>query len=208
MKYEIKHQESYSRGDLLLRTFFGWLYMLIPHLFCLYFLAIWGSILLFITWWIILFTGKYPQNFFNYQVKVARWNTRLVARLLNLADGYPAFGLNATDDKTEFDVPYREGYSRGQLLLITFFGWLMAIPHFICVYFMMIGVYFVVFIAWWAVLFTGKYPKGMHDFVVSVLRWLMRVTLYLQFLYPTYPPFSGKREEELNPQMDKVLDAK
>lgn len=208
IKFEIKHQESYSRGELLLRTFFGWLYIAIPHLFCLVFLSLWGSILQFITWWIILFTGKYPQNFFNYQVKLGRWNLRLTARLLNLVDGYPAFGLDAADDKTEFDIQYHESYSRGQLLLITFFGWLMAIPHLICLYIMIIGVYFVLLISWFAVLFTGNYPKGMHEFVVSVLRWAIRVTFYLQFMYPKYPPFSGKREEELDDTKDKILDAK
>ncbi|MFC2155921.1 hypothetical protein ACFLRB_05480 [Acidobacteriota bacterium] len=62
MKLTIKHQESYSRGELLLRTFFGWIYIVIPHDFALWLVGIWAGILSFLAWWVILFTGKYPQS--------------------------------------------------------------------------------------------------------------------------------------------------
>src|SRR5258708_36812372 len=93
MTFNIKHAESLSRGELLLRTIFGIFYIYLPHGFLLIFVNLWGAILGFISWWIILFTGRYPQSFFEYQVGVLRWVMRLRARIFNLSDGYPAFGI-------------------------------------------------------------------------------------------------------------------
>ena len=192
MKLTIALQENNSRGELLLRTFFGFLYIGIPHFFCLFFLAIWGAILSFITWWAILFTGKYPKSFCDYQVKLYRWNLRVAARIYNLVDGYPAFGLNAVDDRVTYEVPYAETYSRGKLLLLTFFGFFMMIPHIFCLFFIAIGAYFVLFISWWAILFTGKFPEGMHRYMVNLLRWGARFNLYFGFMSASYPPFNGR----------------
>ena len=73
MFFRIRHKEMYSRGELLLRSFFGLFYIAIPHLFLLLFLAIWNSILNFINFWIILFTGKYHESFFDFQLKFLKW---------------------------------------------------------------------------------------------------------------------------------------
>ena len=62
MKLTIKHQEKYSRGELLLRTIFGALYIYLPHGFILMFVGLWGGILQFVAFWVILFTGRYPQR--------------------------------------------------------------------------------------------------------------------------------------------------
>jgi len=195
MQLNIVHQPTYSRGELLLRTFFGFFYIMIPHGFCLYFLAIGAAILRFITFFAILFTGEYPESFFNYFVRMFRWSLRVSARLNNLSDGYPAFGLSATDDKTSFDVPYYKKASRGNALLVFFLGALILIPHIICIIVLAIAAMFVKFIAFWAVLFTGKYPDGMHDFMVRFTRWTMRLSVYLYFMDPTYPPFNGRPDE-------------
>ena len=191
--FDIVHQERYSRAELLLRSFFGFIYIAIPHLFLLFFMSIASFVLGFISWWAVLFTAKYPRGFFDFQVAMLRWNTRLSARLLNLADGSPPFGTNANDDKVVLNIQYPENLSRGILLLRTFLGYFyVIIPHAFCLLFRAIGMYFVVFIAWWAVLFTGKYPKGMHEFVVGTLRWATRVNVYMSFLTDKYPPFSGR----------------
>jgi len=106
MKLKINYQESYSRGELLLRTFFGWAYILLPHAFLMLFANLWSSILSFITFWIILFTGRYPQSFFDFQLGLMRWGLRVNARVFNIADGYPAFGVNGTDEHSSLDVSY------------------------------------------------------------------------------------------------------
>lgn len=192
MKLDIALQETNSRGELLLRSFFGFFYIGIPHFFCLFFLSLWGVVLMVLTWFAILFTGKYPKSFFEYQVKLYRWNLRVLARMYNLVDGYPAFGLDAVDPKITYEVPYNETYSRGKLLLISFFGWLMLIPQIFCLYFIILGGCFVLFISWFAILFTGKYPEGMHNYMVRMLRWGARINLYIMFMSSSYPPFNGQ----------------
>jgi hypothetical protein len=188
----IQHQESYSRGQLLLRTLFGGIYIVFPHFFLLYFMMIWGAILSLISWFAVLFTGKYPQSFFNYQLNMRKWNLRVSARLLNMADGYPAFGLSGTDTNTNIELPYPESLSRGLLLLRTFFGFIyVIIPHGFLLFFRAIATYFLIFLSWWAILITGKYPQSWFDFNVKTLRWGMRVGFYMSFMTDKYPPFNG-----------------
>ncbi len=93
----------------------------------------------------------------------------------------------------KFTIDYPEKLSRGILLLKTFFGWLYVfIPHGFVLFFYGIAAFFVTLIAWWAILFTGKYPKGMFDFVVGYQRWSNRVNAYMLLLTDVYPPFSSK----------------
>lgn len=93
----------------------------------------------------------------------------------------------------KFSVDYPEKLSRGILLLKTFFGWAyVLIPHGIALMFYGFAALVVTFIAWFAILFTGRYPKGMFDFVVGYHRWSNRVNAYTLLLTDAYPPFSGK----------------
>jgi hypothetical protein len=192
MKLSIQHQESYSRGELLLRTFFGWIYILIPHYFLLVFVGLWGAILQFAAFWVILFTGRYPQSMFEFQVGLLKWSLRLSARLLNVSDGYPAFGIKSTDEYTDLVIPYPEKVSRGLVLLRLFFGiFYVYLPHMFILYFRAIFVGVLIFLAWWVVLFTGKYPDFMFDWVTGQIRWQLRVALYMMYMTDTYPPFTG-----------------
>lgn len=196
MKLIIKHQENYSRGELLLRTFFGWLYINLPHVFVLSFLNIWSGIITFISWWSILFTGRYPQSLYEYQVKLMKWGIRLNARILNLTDGYPSFGLDSTDEATDLQIEYPEQLSRTTLLLKSFFGvFYVGIPHGFMLLFRFIGALFIQFLAWWVVLFTGKYPESWHNYMVGTIRWMYRLQLYMNFMTDEYPPYTGKEIE-------------
>lgn len=193
MKLKIEHQDSYSRGELLLRTLFGWLYISIPHMFVMMFVAIWANILLFLSFWVILFTGKFPKSFFDFLVKYMNWGTRYSATAFNLVDGYPQIGVNGTSEKAALDIEYPEKISRGLVLLRLFFGVLyVGIPHGFLLFFRGIGTGFVAFIAWWVVLFTGKYPENWHAFVVGTMRWTVRLQLYLGFYTDEYPAFNGR----------------
>lgn len=193
MKLRIKHQESYSRGELLLRSIFGFLYIMIPHAFLLFFFGLWGAILNFISFWIILFTGRYPESFFEYQVKLMRWQLRVNARAYNLSDGYPEFGLEAEDEYTDFDVKYPENLSRGLQLVKLLFGFIyVLIPHAFLLYFRLLWNMILLFLAFWVVLFTGKFPESWHEFTVGTFRWSMRINLYLGYMTDTYPAFTGK----------------
>lgn len=193
MKLTITHQEDYSRGELLLRTFFGIFYITLPHMFLMIFYGIWSSILTFISFWVILFTGKYPQSFYEYQVKLMKWGVRVNARRSNLVDGYPAFHTSGTDEATDLEIPYPENLSRGTLLLKTFFGFLYCVfPHAFILIFRVLWGAILTMIAWWVVLFTGKYPASFHEFNVGTIRWALRVNLYMSYMSDQYPPFSGK----------------
>jgi hypothetical protein len=196
MKFGIKHQETYSRGELILRTLFGVFYMALPHLFVLIFLQLWSAILNFITFWVILFTGQFPEGMFKFQLNLRKWNLRLQARLMNLSDGYPAFGLESEDENIIIEIERPIASNRVSVLLRLIFGFFyVLIPHVFCLYFMMIGMSFLQFIAFWVVLFTGKFPVGMHTFIVGVLRWQFRLDTYMSFMTDTYPPFSTKGDE-------------
>ena len=84
MKIDVAHQDKYSRGQLLLRTIFGALYIGIPHGCVLLFVGIWSGILSFVTFWAILFTGNFPEGIFAFQSKLMSWQLRLAASMSNL----------------------------------------------------------------------------------------------------------------------------
>lgn len=196
MKYGIKHQDSYSRGELLLRGFFGAFYIALPHAFLLIFVMLASMFLNMIAFWAILITGKYPEGMFNFQVNAQRWGLRVSARLLNLVDGYPAFGMTHQDDSVVIDIERPEKSNRLSVLARAMFGvFYVMIPHAFCLLFLQIGANFVRIIAFWAILITGKYPKGMHSYMVGVMRWGFRVNAYMGYLTDTYPPFSMSGDE-------------
>lgn len=191
--FKIDRLEHQSRLELLARTIFGPIYIVLPHLFVLFFVSIWGSILSFIGFLSVLFTGRYPESYYEFQVGLMRWNARLNASLFDLVDGYPAFGVNASHPQVHFEVKYPERLSRGHLLLKLFFAPIyVALPHGFLLMFVSIGALIVNFIAFWAILFIGKYPQGLFEYMEGFLRWNIRVNLYLSFMSDIYPPFSLK----------------
>lgn len=192
MKLTITHQEQFSRGELLLRTFLGWLYIGIPHMIPLFFVLIWSGVLSFVTFWVVLFTGRFPEGIFSFQLKVQNWYLRLTASLQNLVDGYPAFGLNGTSEKATLELERPEKVSRVLVLVRAIFGIIyVIIPHGFALGFRGIGTGVLAFLAFWAVLFTGRYPENWHAFNVGTIRWNTRVNLYLGFYTDEYPKFSG-----------------
>ena len=193
MKLYIEHQQLYSRAELLLRTIFGSIYIFVPHVFLLFFIGIWSGILGIITVWVVLFTGEFPESFFEFQVKLMNWQLRLNASMTHLIDGYPAFGINGTSDKVKLDVVRPERLSRGLVLIRLFFASAyVGVPHGFCLFFRFIASSFISVLAWWAVLFTGNYPESWHEFNVGTQRWMIRVRLYTGLFTDDYPPFSGK----------------
>ena len=173
MKLSITHQEKYSRGQLLLRFFFGWLYIGIPHFFLLAVVGIWSGILSFITFWIVLFTARFPESIFTYQVGMHTWLLRVEASLGNLVDGYPAYFPGGKGDSVKLEVPRPEHISRGLVILRLLFGAIyVGIPHFVCLFFREIASAVLGFLAWWAILFVGRYPARWHAFNVGTYRWL------------------------------------
>ena len=193
----IEYPERLSPGWVVLKVLFGWLYVGIPHGICLWLYGIAVGIVTFITFWAILFTGKFPRGMFDFVVGYMRWSNNVNAYYSYLLrDEYPPFsGEQKEGYPVTLTVEYPERLSRGWLLLKVLFGWLyVGIPHGICLWLYGIGAGVVIFIAFWAILFTGKYPRGMYDFVVGYIRWSNNVSAYLLLLRDEYPPFSGEQK--------------
>jgi len=135
----------------------------------------------------IVFRRKYPKWWFDWNLALTKFSLRIASYLLLLRDDYPS-----TDEEQAVNVqinyPDVEKELNQWLPLIK---WLLVIPHFIVLCFIMVGVIFCTIIAWFIILFTGKYPKSMFDFVVGFLRWILRVDAYAILLTTDeYPPFS------------------
>jgi hypothetical protein len=135
----------------------------------------------------ILFRQRYPRWWFDFNLELNRFSTRVSAYLFLLTDLYPST-VDAQSVKLELGYPNVEKDLNRWLPLVK---WLLAIPHYFVLLALMIAAVVVTVIAWFAILFTGRYPKGMFDFVTGVFRWNFRVTAYA-FLLTTdqYPPFS------------------
>lgn len=146
-----------------------------------------GGVLVAPTLLMILFRQKYPRWWFDFNLELARFSTRVSSYVALMSDRYPA-----TDEEQwvhiDIDYPKVEEDLNRWLPLVK---WLLAIPHYVALLFLGIAAVVVVIIAWFAILFTGRYPQGMFNFVEGVLRWGLRVEAYA-FLLVTdrYPPFS------------------
>jgi hypothetical protein len=145
-----------------------------------------AEVLTFIAWFAILFTSRYPKGMFDFVVGINRWQNNVDAYVLLLRDEYPPFSLSAGQNPVTFDIEYPERLSR----LLIFVKWLLIIPHLIVVLFLVIVYGITLVIAWFAILFTGRYPKGMFDFAVGLLRWGVRMNAYYMLMRDEYPPFS------------------
>jgi hypothetical protein len=193
MKLTIAHQDKYSRGQLILRTLFGAIYIGVPHLFLIAIVGIWSGIISFITFWACLFTGKVPESIFKFQIGFQNWVLRVEAVFGNLVDGYPAFFPKGTMDSVKLEVPRPDKVSRGLVILRLLFGAIyVGIPHYFCLIFRQIATSFLGFLAWFAILFAGTYPARWRAFNVGTYRWMTRISLYMGYFTDEYPKFSGK----------------
>lgn len=134
----------------------------------------------------ILFQQRYPRWWFDFTRELARFVFRVGAYITLLTDQYPST-VEEQSVHLEIDYPGAKTDLNRWMPLVK---WLLAIPHYIVLGFLVIGVFCAVIIAWFAILLTGQYPRGLFDFVVGVGRWGLRVNAYA-FLLVTdhYPPF-------------------
>lgn len=134
----------------------------------------------------ILFRRRYPRWWFDFSLELYRFSSRLGAYLFLLTDKYPS---TVEAQSVHIDIDYPDAATLNRWLPLV--KWLLAIPHYIVLIVLAIAAGGVIVIAWFAIMFTGKYPKTLFDFVVGVLRWSARVNAYA-FLLVTdkYPPFS------------------
>lgn len=145
-----------------------------------------GGLLFLAPLFMIVVRQKYPRWWFDWNLELLRFNNRVSVYLSLMDDRYPA-----TDDQqaVHLDYPYPD-VPRDLNQWLPLVKWFLAIPHYVVLFFLGIAAVVAVIVAWFAILFTQRYPRGLFDFVEGVLRWSNRVTGYAAVLVTDqYPPF-------------------
>ena len=183
VRFDIEYPETLSRWKIFVK----WI-LAIPHFIIVYLLQAVAGVLVFIAFFAILFTKKWPRGLFDFTVQIERWTANVfVYALLLQRDEYPPFSGDSGQYPVALEIDYDDDLSRWMI----FVKWLLAIPHLIVLVLLQIVVWVVVLIAFFAILFTGRFPRGMFDFMVGVQRWYWRVNAYAFLLMADrYPPFS------------------
>ncbi|HEU4542774.1 MAG TPA: DUF4389 domain-containing protein [Jiangellaceae bacterium] len=145
-----------------------------------------GGLLFFGPLLMILFREKYPRWWFDWNRELLRFSTRVGVYLALMDDRYPS-----TDDHQSVRLDYAyPDVPRDLNRWLPLVKWFLAIPHYVVLAFLYIGAIVVVVIAWFAIVFTGRYPRGMFEYLEGVIRWQVRVAGYAFVLVTDqYPPF-------------------
>ncbi|MEY2524180.1 MAG: hypothetical protein QOJ66_2745 [Ilumatobacteraceae bacterium] len=178
--YDVTYQEQRNR----LTTAFRFI-LAIPHLIVS---QVWGylaQIVGVIQWFIIVFTGKRNQGLWNLQQSWLGYYSRVVGYLSLLYDPYPAFGTDPGNAPVRTEISYEESANR----LTNVLRFLWIIPALIVAIFVGIASAVVTLISWFAILFTGKQPKGMWDFVLKAVRYTLQLQSYALLMTDDYPKF-------------------
>ena len=133
----------------------------------------------------IVFRAKYPRWWYDFNVELLRFQNRVGVYVALMDDRYPS-----TDERqsVRLEVPYPDASLLNRFLPLI--KWLLALPHYFVLVFLYLGAVVAVVIAWFAILFTGRYPRGIFDYLVGVGRWTNRVVAYAGILVTDeYPPF-------------------
>lgn len=138
-----------------------------------------------IAWFAIVFTGTFPVGLWDLAAYYLRWRVRVLAYAALLRDEYPPFGDGPYPAELELPRPTKP---RDRVTVA--FRLILAIPHLIAIWLIGFGWAAVTCVAWFAILFTGRYPERLYAFAVGALRWTTRVEAYLLLLADEYPPFT------------------
>ncbi len=166
--------------------------MAIPHLIFLYILSAVLGIITFIAWLSILFTGEYPAGMFDFAVGVMRYQWRVYSFYMFRRESYPAFNVppgpnDPGDDPAKFSTQLAPGPRNKMTVLFRYF---LCIPLFIVLFVYGIGVLVYLVIAWFTVLFTGRWPENGWNYIMKVVRYGYRVNTYYNLMTDLYPGFA------------------
>ncbi len=145
-----------------------------------------GGVLFVPTLLMLLFRQKYPRWWFDWNLALVKFSTRCSVYLALMTDRYPSV---EEEQSVHIEIPYPDASQLGSGMPLI--KWFLAIPHYIVLAALAVAAIVCVLIAWFAILFTGKYPKSLFAFILGTMRWSLRVSAYA-FLLTTdqYPPFS------------------
>lgn len=184
------HNENPSRGlaaaGLLLVK---WI-LAIPHLIIVSALIYLATVVAYVGYFIVAFTGKMPEGIRTFTTLSLRWSARSYGWLVGYTDLYPPFETEPVGYPVEAEVPSNENPSKGWAVAGIFLVKLLAlIPHLIVVYILTVVAVVASWIGYVATAFTGTYPPGIADFVAGVVQWWLRVGAWIYGLTDDYPPF-------------------
>ncbi|WP_333486836.1 DUF4389 domain-containing protein [Nonomuraea corallina] len=226
VRVEARLEEPLNRGLWIVKWFLA-----IPHYLALGFLWIAFGVLTVIAFFAILFTGRYPRTIFAFNLGVLRWTWRVAYYTYGGlgTDRYPPFTLGAAPGyPATLEIDYPERLSRG-LVLVKW--WLLALPHYLVVGLFTSGsvlawsdglpdgggvlytldrgglIGLLVLVAAVGLLFTGRYPYGVHDLVVGMNRWALRVAAYATLMTDAYPPFRLEQGGHEVPRLEAPPDS-
>lgn len=178
--FDITYVEARDKRTNALRLFYA-----LPHLIITNALNYFAEALSIVQWFIILFTGKRNQSLWNLTRGVLNWQSRASTYFGLMYDAYPNFGFERKDEPVQFDVPLEEPANRLTCALRI----IWVIPALLLAILIFIGAFFVTVASWFAIVFTGKHPKGMWDFLMKAHRYGVRTQAYFMLLTDTYPKY-------------------
>lgn len=150
------------------------------------------SFVMFIAYWTVIFTARYPRKIWEYVSRYFRFNTNIKAYSMLLTDIYPPFnGRGETPYPIKTSFRYPETMSR----LTVFFRWLILLPHYFFIMGYSMGYIVVAFLTFWAVLFLGRIPDNFFEFIKRYFIYTFRLNAYMYILVHEYPPFNGLQSQ-------------
>lgn len=187
--YPVGYEADFAEERSRLTTFFRGL-LVYPVLIVGYIYWIGAAIALFVAWFALMFTGRYPEGLYRFVGNVVRFNARMNGYYMLLTDAYPKFGL---DEYPEYPIrvpiaPAKAKYSR----LKVFFRGLLGIPVMLISFVFSIGLMFLLVFSWFRILFTGKQSASWHETMTRWNRYNTRATAYFVYLTEDWPPMGDE----------------
>lgn len=177
---DIEYTEPRSR----LTNFFRYI-LAIPHLIVVGALSYVAQIVAVVQWFIILFTGKRNEGIWNFTNGVLNWQVRAITYLGVMFDAYPNFGFEGRDEPVQYGATYEAEANR----LTNGLRFIWAIPAIVVAALLSIAGTVLTIVCWFAIVVTGKQPRGLFDFLLKVHRYCTRTNAYTMLLTDTYPAY-------------------
>lgn len=181
LRLEIEYPDRLSRLLIFVKGL-----LVLPHYIALVILGIGAYAVAVISWFAVLFTGRYPLGMFNYMTGVFRWGARVGAYQFLLTDRYPPFSL---EDDPSYPVRLQLDYPVKIARWRPLVNGLLAFPALIAASLIFLAAYLAVVVAWFAILFTGRIPVSLFDLITIGFRWNLRVNVFTYWMTEAYPPF-------------------
>lgn len=184
MQIHVAYKERQHRAI----TFFKWL-LAIPWLVWWTLWSLAFQILLVLAWFILLFTAKWPREFFSFALSFMRYQARISTWIINLTDAWPSWnGRPDPEYGLTLEIERQERYNRWK----TFFRFVLTFPLSLLGF--GVGLYAAIFwfLSFWAIVFTGRMPRWCYDHLANTFAWSQRVNAYQYYLIERFPPFAGQ----------------